>query len=155
MKGGHLPLSSVSSKHIITPSYGVIILTSALLEQYNGSSLTNTRKTVLKTFFSLASQPLAYFYNGNEITPKTSCSTSQLQLLLSLLLRKTSQHLSPLPENVPYSMKGSKATKQVLFQLLLLSPQFKAHSMFRTKLLSTALGQSIFSLAICCSAMHS
>lgn len=70
MKGGHLPLSIVSSKHIITPSYGVIILTSALLEQFNGSSLTNTRKTVLKIFFFLAIQPLAYFYNGNEITPK-------------------------------------------------------------------------------------
>lgn len=68
MKGGHLPLSIVSSKHIITSSYGVII---ALLEQFNGSSLTSARKTVLKSFFSLAIQPLAYFYNGNEITPKS------------------------------------------------------------------------------------
>lgn len=59
--------------------------------------------------------------------------------------------LSTLPENTTCGVKRSKAIKQVLFQLLLLSPHFKAHPTFRKKLSSTALGQSIFSVPTCCS----
>lgn len=60
--------------------------------------------------------------------------------LLLLLLHKPPQHPSPLPENATYSMKGSKATKQVLSQLLLLSPRFKAHPRLEKKTVEYRFG---------------
>lgn len=56
---------------------------------------------------------LKEFNRGNELTPKgreqrIGCT---LLWLLLLLLHKPSQHLSPLPENVTYSMKRVKGNK--------------------------------------------
>lgn len=49
--------------------------------------------------------------------------------------------IPPLSQRMSHTVwKGSKATKQVLFQLLLLSPPFKAHSTCRTKPCSATVG---------------